>query len=940
MHRSRPFLVTVACLLAAPAIAGAQQQPRTPDFQDLWQLLDAARAYRTGFVLPRQQGELARVRAPGAFGVAQMRGNYLDDDFVQVDSPTFPNTSVSPRTALLRLLGRDPAGQPLAGDSFAARLAQSGSIAFQREAAQGYQEALGDFIAGETLIANESLLQGLRTRYRVESSPDPEDQSQLGLLTQSRNQFLAALRIAADEARRNAPSLRAGDPAASFQFPFFVENTPPTSNGVGELVESELYRLTDLVNRYGIAHNALAKRKFFFGNDTPAGRADAAGEFKTAAQNSYLGSVLLAASQTEKQFQDNNGGELDRQITIAQQLYDDILSGFNPLTLLGDFVPAQSTNGIFDLLEVQLQTAVCAENKALELQRNYDEDLTELQAELLDQSEAYIDQIDILLGLVPPFDGPGDECAPPEELLCNPALPADRDAILALADDTAGQKSIEYLEGCDATICNNHRAWRAANIELEAAQRAQEAIVEQMQIEEERAGAVTRIIRDGATRVAILEVAKGIAAAAVPDMEFDPSDLGVPTLSYSLSGVVAAAFDAGIVGVEAATEIELENTESAAVLKNLFLELVAQEINKRRAALAVVEARAEYTASIGDLKRFLRNYATAAGNFEEAYFTNPAYQVALDRAIQNADASFEAAMVTAYKATKALEYEWAERLLNPVVDPNGPDRPIGDAALYNGILSAESAFKVRSAGNPGLPDPSLQTYVQALQAWDSTMREVRGPLRQEGQTRLVQLRRDVLGFDSPDLAFNRLAFRSHLASRRVPGFNALKDDLELAFPLQILDQRIFPAVPNLKIQNLSLDLRPLPGREVVVPPSPNPPLINVIHDDQAFLRTFFADYPEDDDFLTVDLEGSRSFRQSQFFAQVEATLNGVGSAAPNTQLARRSPAVSRWSLNFEMDNGVNRDLVLENLDDIWIRITYAFGQPVEFDFPDILACPN
>jgi hypothetical protein len=275
-----------------------------------------------------------------------------------------------------------------------------------------------------------------------------------------------------------------------------------------------------------------------------------------------------------------------------------------------------------------------------------------------------------------------------------------------------------------------------------------------------------------------------------------------------------------------------------------------------------------------------------------------------------------------------------------VLDPDGPDRPIGDVAEFDPIVSAESVFTVRSAGSPELPAPTLSTYVQALQAWDGTMRDVRGPHRQEGHSVVVSLKRDILGFDSPDEAFNRIAFRSHVAVRRVPGLNPAKPDLVIDFPLQILDQRLLPAQPNLKIQNLQVDLKTVPGRLLREEPSPDPPLVDLLMEDQALLRTFFARFPEDDDFLTMDLEGSRSFRQSEFFAQVEATIDGEGRASPNVQLATRSPAVSRWVLGFQMDNGVNRGLVLENLDDIAIRITYSFGHPNEdFAFPDLMACP-
>lgn len=908
-------MVLFAGLLPA---AAAPESLRSPALQPLWDDLDAARGYRSGFAV--RNGD-TRDRVQSGVSFAEMRQKYVSTVLPGLDGAT-------PRETFLELTGPTGFGQYLEQEEI--------SVDVFQEATQGFQEALGEYMAGEILLANETLLQGLRTRYPRQS--DVGDPSQLTLLTAAADAFLDAVGVAGDAARARPGALRAAD-IVNPTFPFFVENTPLGVDGSGEplpgeLVEAEYYRLTNLVNRYGIARNALAKRKFFFGNDDEASRNDAAAEFKASAQGVYLSSALLAAAQSERQFQDNNGGELDRQVTIAEQLFDDIRSGFNPLTLRGDFVPAQSTNGLFDLLENQLQDAVCAEIAAKNAARAYDEDQTALVQELRDQTESYLDQVDILLSLAPPFPRPGDAlCAPPAELACDFALPEDRDRLVALADDTAGQASVDFLRGCDGQICNNYRAWEASLIELEAAQQAQQSLVDQIQIEEDRAQSVTRILKNEQITVSVLEAAQAFAAG-VPSVDSKGS------MTWNFGSVAAGLFDVGISVAQSFADIQIENTESAATIRNLWLQVGSEEINKRRAALAVLEARAEYTAAVGDLKRFLRNYAASREELAQAYFSNPAYQVALDRVAENAEATFEAAMVTAYKSTKALEYEWAERLLNPVLDPDGPDRPIGDASIFNDITSAETTFAVRSAGSPDAAEPSLATYVQALQAWDATMREVRGPLRQQGQTRVVLLKRDILGFDSPDAAFDRIAFRSHLAARRVPGLNPSKNDLVLEFPLQILDQRIFPAVPNLKIQSLEIDLRSVPGRQLLEQASPNPPLVSVQHDDQAFLRTFFADYPEDDDFLTIDLEGARSFRQSQFFAQVEAKIDGSGPGTPNTQLARRSPSVSRWILRFEMDNGVNRDLVLENLDDIWIRVTYAFGQPVEFDFPDILSCPN
>jgi hypothetical protein len=813
------------------------------------------------------------------------------------------------------------------------------------EALYGYQETLNEYIAGEALLANQTLLQGLRSRYPRQS--DPVGLTQTALLELSAQRFVEAVEVAGAAVGANPDGFRAGG-LVNPDFPFFVENAPVGGQALGEIVESEYFRYTDLVNRYGIAGNALAKRKFFFGNDDLASRADAAFDFKTTAQGVHLSAILLAAGQSAREFQDNNGGELDRQVTIAQQLYDDIQSGFNPLTLRGDFLPSQSLDGIFDFAETQLRDAVCSEIAARDAARLYDEDQTALVQELRDQTENYLDQIEVLLGFKPPFPRPGDtECDPPEQLACDFTQREHRDRLLAIArdrdaDGRDNQRSIDYLGGflpngdpvCDATICNNYRNWEATQLELRQAQDDMDGISALMEIEEERSGEITRIIGERGRQISGVEVAQGLAVAYVPDVGSGGD------LTFQASAAIAATFDAGITRLEALRDIEIEESESAATMGNLLLELGTAQLSYERTALAVNEARAEYTASIGDLVRFLRNFAASREELAEAYFTNPAYQVALERAAQNAERNFEGGMVAAYRTAKALEYEWAERLSNPVLDPDGPDRPIGDVAEFDPIVSAESVFTVRSAGSPELPAPTLSTYVQALQAWDGTMRDVRGPHRQEGHSVVVSLKRDILGFDSPDEAFNRIAFRSHGAARRVPGLNPAKPDLVIGFPLQILDQRLLPAQPNLKIQNLQVDLKTVPGRLLREEPSPDPPLVDLLMEDQALLRTFFARFPEDDDFLTIDLEGSRSFRQSEFFAQVEATIDGEGRASPNVQLATRSPAVSRWVLGFQMDNGVNRGLVLENLDDIAIRITYSFGHPNEdFAFPDLMACP-
>ncbi len=888
----------------------------------IWSRLDVARAYRGGFAEPDDGG------------ITRRRGNKSYNQLLQDYPPQ--------QAEFLAIL-----------DEFAANLG-SPRQRVAREAVCGFRETLNEIMAGETLLGNQKLLQGLRTRYP--GIGDPLDPDQLTLLTQATSIFRSAVELSADRLRE-APERARSRGDVNLDFPFFVQNTPTVAGTQGEVVESDYFRFTDLVVRYGLAGNSLGKRMFFFGNDDPDERAEAAAVFQQTAQTVYLSAALLGAAQSRDDFQNNAGFEVKRQVNDAQQTFDDILAGFNPLTLSGDFVPNQPTNNLLAGVRNLVVSAQGDEESARILNRQYDEDQTALTQELRRQTEAYVDQLDILLGIVV---RPGDaSCDPPQQTACDLANPEHREKVLALTRDPAymcgPQAALDPLDctataaegACDATICNFYRAFTGAQIDLRESERTLMNFAEQVRIEEERSGIVTRTVQSGANGLSALDLIQGIAQASVPDLSFAPGDLGVPTLAFSPTAAIEGIFNSERTRLEAAQEIQLEQNESAATIKNLLLEQATQSIAVQRAKLSVIEERANYTASIGDLVRFMRNAAGSREELTQAYFTNPAYRMQLELAQQDADASFEAAMVSAYEATKALEYEWVERVSNPVADQNGGVAvPISASSKFDPIVRAESVFAVASAGSPGAPSPTLQTYVEALQQWDSKMRELRGPIRQPGQTVRISLKRDIFGFDSPDEAFNRLAFRDLIARNRVPGRNPNQDDLVLEFPIQIADETLLPPRLNLKILSregaglceggISVDLKTVPGRMLRSVPSVNPPLVDLILFDEAVLRTFFSRFESNgpDDFLTLELEEARDIGQSQFAAlSVQATIDGAGNVQPNCQLANRSPAVSRWQFRIPGGSGSNGTLLLDNLDDIELILTYTFGQPPTFEFP-------
>lgn len=289
------------------------------------------------------------------------------------------------------------------------------------EAEWGVQESLNDYMAGQSLLGNDLLIKGLRVRFP--GVGDPEDLDQLTLLTFSEQSLQSGIDEIVDDLRARPELMRSRgeDP----QFPFWVENSLP-QDGQGELVESEFYRFTHLVERYSLAALSKGKRMFFFGNVkdidnfplgnfpgpedidlngdgivNEAGRTEAADQMKRTAHASYLHTAVLAAVQSEADFYDNDGYTLKRQVTDAERLYVDIKSGFNPLKLQGDFVPYQPVENFIALARTRINDAVVAENLARDAQRVYDQDQNVLHTTLLSQKENYLDSITQLTGLNP-----------------------------------------------------------------------------------------------------------------------------------------------------------------------------------------------------------------------------------------------------------------------------------------------------------------------------------------------------------------------------------------------------------------------------------------------------------------------------------------------------------------------------------------------------------
>lgn len=897
--RAQLAVVLAVLLVAAthgPVLAAGDcptARSATGPLATLWQQLDKAKLYRC---ISLSEGRCQRNSHSDTVR------KYRELTTIRAGSP--PET---PQSAFLRLAGSSGFGQ----------YTGSASASLACEANFGAQEALNELMAGETVLGNDLLLKGLRTRFP--GTGDPADPDQLTLLRSSAQTLGGALRKVAEEARLRPQSFRTASSVVP-DFPFWVENLPLLPNTEGDVVESEMYRLTELVRLNGLASNSVGKRIFFFENDKtdPAGDGtvpeelqEAVDEVKRSAQATYLHTALLTVFQAPDDFSNNNGHELKRQIVDAERVFDDVLSGFNPLRLLGDFVPHQPFENVMVIFDSLAHDAASKEEAALTTQRIYDESQTALANELQAQRQGNLSEIAALTGIA----------LTTVEEDYNLALGTDRQELQAVGRAIAADCRRGVPGACRGAIGLKAESVREADIEVELAGTRVRQIADQMRIEHQRQDAIAHVELNTGYTIGALQLGEGIAEALIRADK--------PTFTAAGNGAILGTLRGAQTLVKTISEIRVSEINRDASIKNLLLQEATLGIELARAREIVRGREADLAETLAQLDRALRNAWTARENIEGAYFSNPAYRLQADLARENADAAFEAAMVQGFFATKALEYEWAERLSNPVERIDGllPE-PIGDSATYNGILKAESVFASRSAGAASSPSPSLITYRQALQLWDSKMRQLRFPANQTGPQIVLSMRDVILEIDDRD------DFKDYIAQHRVPGGNPNAEDLLFEFPVQIGNQLLLPAQPNLKIESIQINLKSRPGTSLRGPGDPgNPALVNLIMGGEAVIRTFFADYPDDDDLLSVDLQSGRNLQDSPFFSQVESSVDGFPIVAtPNTQLQGHSPAVSRWTLWIDMETGPNANLDLRNLDDIELKITYRFGRPRTFSF--------
>jgi hypothetical protein len=923
-----PRIALAALLL--PLYPGALQAQRdvradSGPLVELWDRLDVARDYKGNLTDELRAKQCAVpenfVRTSFATMIEQY-GKSLDDD------PARPTRKDELRT----LAGPScPAGEP--GCNFHSLL-DDRNRRVAEEAKWGLREAVNDLMAGQTMVGNDLLNKGLRTRFP--GFADDEGRTDEELLRDSATAFREALTIAGEILRQRRDVFRPSG-TVNETYPFFVENTakrqPDGTLTPGAVVENEFYRYTELVQRSALAATALGRKQFLYGHLSEDNklsgkkrtRKDAVPTLKATAQSTYLHTVLLTSLQSTDDLRNNNGHELKRDVVDAQHLFDDIVNGVNPFEFQGDFIPSNTVERYYSDLTETVKAAVVAEAGVIDASYKLDTNKTALETEFQTQRTGNLEDLIALTDI-----GDVETAYDLGVLEDTPAGKRGRNSFFAAAEAN--------LRAERGELGNKQRDIRLAVVDFQIAAEQVRQIPERIRIEEERNGQVAKAKRKGAGEIAALDI--GIAvASAIPSVSFGS---GGASFSLSPGAVVADLLRREQNIVRAMQDIDIDGINSAATVKNLLLEQAAAYLAAERATVVIQTRQAELSQLRARLQRAVRYYLSARQNLLCAYFSNPAYRVQYDNALDKADNALRRGIEQAYEFAKALEYQWAERFENPIRIPGSSEKVT--LTGYENISRAESVFAVRSAGVAVGAGPSLTTFLDALVAWDLKLRDLR---RVESVERVKEfsVRKKILGFDSctdppvcstGDPAFDRLEFEDFIARHRVPVQGQALPDLEFEFQIQIADQYYFDFSPNLKIDSIEVTLRSLENRPLRTS-SVNPVTVDLIMRDTATLRTFFANpdapNPENrlDDLLFLKLaQPQRDFEP--FLAEVDARTDCCPQIQPpNPEHANRSPAVSRWVLRIRMGSGTeNSKLRLENLDDIILKFHYRTGKPRDF----------
>lgn len=247
------------------------------------------------------------------------------------------------------------------------------------------------------------------------------------------------------------------------------------------------------------------------------------------------------------------------------------------------------------------------------------------------------------------------------------------------------------------------------------AQAKVDSYAHKIHVEEERNGAVDTLIFINGVAYQILDYAV-LASRAVPKISITTGTLSGTTVTTE-GGWIAAAAAAALKALRLATEtIAINDVNSAAVVKNLLIEMTVAQEELDAARLNAPIALAELKGLHGTAKRVVEDHIFYQDITAPLWYRDPSLAFKLEKAEEEYRDLMHKYRIELYKLARMLEAAWTERFSNPVKQANGSTIEPIDSGTYDEFTEAESVFSV-------VRHDRGDAFFNALREWDLLLRK-------------------------------------------------------------------------------------------------------------------------------------------------------------------------------------------------------------------------
>lgn len=819
-------------------------------------------------------------------------------------------------------------------------------------------EIVNELLQGQSMIANQRLIEALRIKYpRINSDVDPNTErlnppagtrDETAAIDTAILDYHAAVQFGAAAIRDyGSDILRSKAPTGAEpfpQFPLYLTITDPTLSKDAPIpIKNEYWQLTTAFERMELGRVEKAKKLWRLSSQDSTALPEAKAECKTAGTQSYLAMAMLAAGQSESDYAANEGNLLLAHVKTARDIFENINAGVNPLGNDGSFIPNESFASIYQDAQDAVSEARSAEINARQESRLFKTYQAELRNELQSQRSQFITPLYNLTGLDPS--------------LYNDLKTVDdrtdyrntiRARIQALIDSYPsgsatglgdfGSQIISYLDaGEGITQANNRLQNLVTAIEISRWANTQIKLINdnassQLAAHDIARGFANSVSFSTSTTLGVMLSALGLSSGTASTAQWT---IGV---NVSPGSIISGFLNASDRDIQTLQQAQIADTQLEAETRKSLLEVANLVIDIRRAKNAYDQQRLKLDQMLSLMDRYIEDLAHARDTAASLYFQDPTFQVVVSTAMHRAEAEIDYSVDKLYRLAKTLGYEWTENYQNPVIIPANSAEPASlENVLFDKFTNVDSLFFVRTADE-------CYDYLGALKAWDSKLRRINvvsvrgpnhsGPISAEP----ISMREMILGL-KPDatrgytLDDSIRDFRNFLETKRVANFyNTANPSLQLDFVTEIDDNTFFPATGsrwNMRINSIAADTYAESGfsdKQVIE--------YDLIQSGTVSLRRYWASLPLADDVMRLRFYVDNPDR-SAFAIAFPSRINGATGGRPLTEfdnlgLADRPVAATRWILRVNTENPTNRNVNFAKIKDIIIRYTYTFGNPPEF----------